>query len=147
MPDSAEWPPLPKRIGAIARFLAYVMMCLVGVSVVSDVPGNPGEHFGSATITVIGAVCALSGAAAAAGVINRLWRLEFVAIGCIGGAVFVYSAIDWFIVLFVHPELPIRGPAVVTAVFWLLVYRGAGLHVFSRTAVRARRRRTLGLGR
>lgn len=141
MVDATNWPPGPRRIGAIARFLAYAMACIVGIDVILNQTTRAGGHAGVTTISAIGAIVALGGAFAAAGVINRRWRMEFVAIAAIGGALAVYGLIDWMIVLFIRPEMPVRGPAIVSAVFWLLVYRGAGLYVFSRTATRAKRLR------
>lgn len=89
---------------------------------------------GQAFVDTIGLCAAVGGATAAMACALRRWRVEFIAISGLGGALLIYNIVDWGL-LFAGGDRPVRGPAIVAAAFCLLVARGTGLYAFSlRTA-------------
>lgn len=141
MPDRANWPPRPRRIVTGALALAYSMFSIVGWSTVTSQTGPPSGTPVARTIVTIGIIVGLGGAAAAVEVLRRKWKSELRAIAGVGGAMFVYNVLDWINVLFVHQEMLLRGPALVTGAWALLVARGGYLYVFSVTTVETKRLR------
>lgn len=141
MPERVNWPPFPRRVGTAALVLAYAMLAVAGVDTVIDQTQHVSTRFGSTTIITIGLIAAIGGAVAAVEALRHRWKSELRAVAGVGAALIVYSVFDWFLVISTFPDKSLRGPAVLTTAWALLILRGAHLYVFSLSTRAAKRLR------
>lgn len=138
MPDRTSWPPPWRYALTIVYVMAYTHIMAAGIDVAVGALGGVGVQIGHLSTDVIGLLAAGWSAMAMIGQLLERWRWEFYSIGALVGSLLAYNTVDWLVVLVVHPNAPIRGASVTSAVLWLLLARFISLWVFNRRAVQVR---------
>jgi hypothetical protein len=100
MGNHPDWPPTPRALYAAARCLAYLMVAVAGLDVTFGRLNTTGEFTSHLWIDIIGILAAIAGTAGSIAAIFRRWKIEWHAVGTLTVVLTVYTAFDWYSLVF-----------------------------------------------